>query len=104
MKTTQEKIEEFAAKVHQNEVDHLVAMKCDCQGNLDQVHPLIRYGKKYVKVDIGRLDAKYASGKYMIDLVTEEIFGIKAYGVIHRGHRYGTLDNPSFYYRARVIV
>jgi hypothetical protein len=36
-------------------------------------------------VDVGR------SGKYM---VTEdgEIFGIKGYGVIHRGHQYGTLD------------
>lgn len=43
-------------------------------------------GKKYTKVDFGR------SGKYMIVNDTGEIFGIKAYGVIHRGHRFGTLD------------
>lgn len=43
-------------------------------------------GLKYAKVDVGR------SGKYMVDLATGEIFGIKSYGVIHRGHRYGTLD------------
>ena len=46
----------------------------------------VKPGKKYTKVDVGR------SGKYMIDHETEEIFGIKGYGVIHRGHRYGTLD------------
>lgn len=50
-----------------------------------------------------RIRAKYAcvdvcscgqwSGKYMVVLDTGEIFGIKAYGVIHRGHSFGTLDN-----------
>lgn len=43
-------------------------------------------GKKYTKVDVG------SSGKYMVVNETGEIFGIKAYGVIHKGHRYGTLD------------
>ena len=42
-------------------------------------------GKKYDKVDVGR------SGKYMVD-ADGNIFGIKVYGVIHRGHRYGTLE------------
>jgi hypothetical protein len=46
----------------------------------------VHIGKKYARVDVGR------SGKYMVDLATGEIFGIKAYGVIHKGHRYGTLD------------
>jgi hypothetical protein len=36
-------------------------------------------GKKYTKIDVG------ASGKYMVDS-EGNIFGIKAYGVIHRGH------------------
>ena len=93
--TTEEKIKAFAELVHKNEVASLVAMKCDCQGNLDSAHALIRPGRKYVKIDIGREGAQHASGKYMIDMETEEIFGIKAYGVIHRGHRYGTLDNPA---------
>jgi hypothetical protein len=46
----------------------------------------IKVGRKYANVDRG------SSGCYMVDLATGEIFGIKAYGVIHRGHQYGTLD------------
>lgn len=46
-------------------------------------------GKKYAKLDFG------TSGVYMIVNDTGEIFGIKAYGVIHRGHRFGTLDTIS---------
>ena len=46
----------------------------------------IHDGAKYVRVDVG------SSGKYMVVKATGEIFGIKAYGVIHRGHPYGTLD------------
>ena len=49
-------------------------------------------GRKYTKVDIGR------SGKYMVVNETGEIFGIKAYGVIHKGHFFGTLDTISDYY------
>lgn len=47
-------------------------------------------GKKYIKMDVG------GSGKYMID--GDKIFGIKAYGVIHRGHQYGTLDTIDEWY------
>lgn len=57
-------------------------------------------GNKYTKIDVG------TSGKYMID-VNGNIFGIKAYGVIHRGHQYGTLDTIKDYdwsgYTARKI-
>jgi hypothetical protein len=45
----------------------------------------IKPGKRYIKVDVG------SSGKYMVD-AEGNIFGIKAYGVIHLGHQYGTLD------------
>jgi hypothetical protein len=48
-------------------------------------------GKKYTKIDVGR------SGKYMVD-ADGNIFGIKAYGVIHRGHHYGTLDTIEEWY------
>ena len=43
-------------------------------------------GKKFARVDIGN------SGRYMVDLETGEIFGVKAYGVVHKGHLFGTLD------------
>lgn len=46
----------------------------------------VKIGGKYARVDVGN------SGKYMVVLETGEIFGRKAYGVIHRGHQYGTLD------------
>lgn len=46
----------------------------------------VKIGRKYANVDVG------SSGKYMVTLDTGEIYGIKAYGVIHRGHHYGTLD------------
>ena len=45
----------------------------------------IKPGQTYTKVDVGD------SGKYMVVNATGEIFGIKGYGVIHRGHAYGTL-------------
>lgn len=51
----------------------------------------IKPGRKYTKVDVG------PSGKYMID-DEGNIFGIKGYGVIHRGHQYGTLDTIDQYY------
>lgn len=49
-------------------------------------------GKKYAKVDVG------TSGKYMVDMATGIIYGIKGYGQVHKGHRYGTLDTISEYY------
>ena len=42
-------------------------------------------GRRWVRVDVGQ------SGSYMID-EDGTIYGIKAYGVPHLGHRYGTLD------------
>jgi len=37
-------------------------------------------------VDIGN------SGRFMIEIETGNIFGIKGYGTVHRGHFYGTLE------------
>jgi len=51
----------------------------------------VKYGRKYANVDFG------GSGRYMVVLETGEIFGVKAYGVIHRGHSYGTLDTITDY-------
>ena len=51
----------------------------------------IKPGKLYTKIDVG------TSGKYMVD-ADGNIFGIKAYGVIHRGHHYGTLETIDNYY------
>lgn len=52
----------------------------------------LKMGRKYCNVDVGR------SGKYMVELATGAIYGIKGYGVVHRGHYYGTLDTVDQYY------
>ena len=51
----------------------------------------IKMGRKYANVDVGD------SGKYMVELDTSRIYGIKGYGVIHRGHYFGTLDTIEAY-------
>lgn len=50
----------------------------------------VKPGKVYVKVDVG--PKGNMSGKYMIEIATGVIYGIKGYGQVHKGHRYGTLD------------
>jgi len=49
-------------------------------------------GRKYTKIDVGH------SGKYMVENKTGIICGIKAYGVIHKGHCYGTLETINDYF------
>jgi hypothetical protein len=48
--------------------------------------PSTRKGK-YIKIDAG------TSGKYMVEVATGNIYGIKAYGVIHKGHFYGNIED-----------
>lgn len=47
-------------------------------------------GKRYAKIDVDNGPESW-SGCYMVD-ERGDIYGIKAYGVIHRGHYYGNLD------------
>ena len=65
----------------QREFSRLIA-----EGQDDAYRVAVHAGPKYTRVDFG------GSGKYMVVNATGEIFGIKAYGVIHRGHAYGTLE------------
>lgn len=52
-------------------------------------------GRKYDKVDVG--PRNNWSGKFMVTKAGE-IYGIKAYGVIHKGKRYGTLNTVDEYF------
>ena len=45
----------------------------------------VKIGRKYANIDIGN------SGRYMVELATGNIYGIKGYGVIHRGWKFGSL-------------
>lgn len=87
MKTnlTIEDIKPLAALVEAGQLAHLISSKCDCEANRANSKTSIKMGAKFARVDVG------PSGKYMVDLASGEIFGIKAYGVVHRGHCFGTL-------------
>ncbi len=84
-------IQEFAALVQketlQRYADDYPDSPQNCLDKYTTVH--VKPGRKYTKIDVG------TSGSLMIVNDTGEIFGIKAYGVIHRGHSYGTLETTS---------
>ena len=50
----------------------------------DEVTTLV-HGRLYTQVNIGR------AGRYMVEKTTGNIYGIKGFGKIHKGHQYGTL-------------
>ncbi len=90
--------EQLLALAQRLESDHLAQLvidNVDCEPNRAHCKTWIRIGKKYDKIDIG------GSGKLMVVRATGEIFGIKGYGVIHKGHPYGTLDTIGKWYWGR---
>lgn len=52
-------------------------------------------GRKYDKVDVG--PRNNWSAKFMVTK-SGEIYGVKGYGVIHKGKKYGTLDTVHQYF------
>lgn len=84
-------IQEFANQVHEDTLQRFATEYPDypqeCLDDDCTVHVIA--GSKYTKVDVGR------SGKFMVVNDTGEIFGIKGYGRIHRGHAFGTLETVS---------
>ena len=82
-------IDEFAAIVQAQQQDRLrrdYPESDQWKRQITQVKP----GKIYTKVDVG--PEHNMSGRYMVENATGVIFGIKGYGKVHKGHRYGTLD------------
>ena len=84
------KIKTFAELLEKEQIARLYKDGLNCQANIEACKVKIKGGKKYIKIDVGN------SGKYMIDK-EGNIFGIKAYGVIHRGHQFGNLDTINQY-------
>lgn len=89
---SKEKLNRFVELVEKQSIERLHRDGLDCEANLNQARTHSHEGPKYTRVDIG------TSGRYMVVNETGEIYGIKAYGVIHRGHYYGTLDTVDEYY------
>jgi len=87
-----EKLKQFAKLVEKQTIETLKRrLGLTYTGWEKEAKTTIKQGKKYTKVDVG------TSGKFMVDS-DGNIFGIKGYGVIYRGHSYGTLDTIDQYY------
>lgn len=86
--THDEQLTAFGKLLEAEKIEYLRKSKLDCQANIDNAKVTIKPGNKYSKVDVG------SSGKYMVDK-EGNIFGIKAYGQIHKGHHYGTLTTTN---------
>lgn len=80
-------VQEFAEHIEKQSKIQLMKHGLDCEANWKNAETHIHTGRKWTRVDVG------SSGRYMID-PQGNIYGIKAYGVPHLGHSYGTLDNP----------
>lgn len=78
------KLEAFRALLERDQLTGLVSKGYNPAHHNHAVKTVA--GAKYTKIDIGD------SGRYMVVNETGEIFGTKGYGVIHRGHAFGTLD------------
>ena len=91
MENLLKKIEKFAELLEAEQISRFTKDYPKHPSILASCKVKIKEGKKYVKVDVG------TSGKYMVDR-EGQIFGIKAYGVIHRGHFFGTLDTTGDYF------
>jgi hypothetical protein len=86
-----EKIKRLCEKITNESKERLIKEGLSCQANLKEIETHYHEGKKYFRIDVG------SSGRYMIDK-EGTIYGIKAYGVIHKGHSYGTLDTIDLYF------
>jgi hypothetical protein len=96
------KSHEFAKLVEIQQIQRLGEQGLACEANLRNARVSVRAGRKFDNILIG------GSSRFMVELSTGHIFGTKAYGVVHRGHFYGTLDttaqwNWGDYYPQRVF-
>ena len=85
------KLQDFANLLEKEQIQRLYQKGLSCQANIDNCKTSIKEGKKYFKIDTA------GSGKYMVDR-EGNIFGIKGYGIIHKGHCFGTLDTIDEYF------
>jgi len=86
------KLQALCDKITIDQHQRLKETGLDCQCNLDNAVARYIMKRKYTNIDLG------GCGKYMIVNATGEIYGIKGYGVIHRGHYFGTLDTINDYF------
>jgi hypothetical protein len=91
---TTEKIAALAALVLEQTRDRLARQYSAEQAAAKTVR--VVPGLKYTKIDLG--DHGSMAGHLMVELATGNVYGIKAYGKVHKGHQYGTLDTTGDFY------
>jgi hypothetical protein len=93
-------INEFAQVVLTQQQELLARLYSQAQADNERV--TVIPGRVYTKVDVGPAGftdpSKASSGKFMVENATGIIYGIKAYGKVHKGHAYGTLDTVDEWY------
>jgi hypothetical protein len=92
--TQQDKIKALADLVREQSRERLARLYSRQQADAEQVE--IRPGKAYTKIDRG--PGHNMSGMLMVEHATGNVYGIKAYGKVHKGHAYGTLDTVAAWY------
>ena len=91
--TFEELMNNLAALITKEQIARMIASGLGCEANIkSSVARVIPGGNKYIKIDVG------SHGSLMVEKKTGNIYGIKAYGQIHNGHYYGTLDTTDQFY------
>jgi len=67
---------------------------------LDNIKARLTPGRKYTKLDVTLTNGQW-TGKYMVENTTGNIYGIKGYGQVHKGHWYGNVDEIADYHWGR---
>lgn len=88
--TNTERIEALAALISEETKARMAAKYSQWQA--DEVKITVKPGRVYTKID------RSNSGMLMVENATGNIYGIKGYGQVHKGHQYGTLDEIGLYY------
>lgn len=81
-------VNEFAELVLKQQRERITRDYSQWQADAETVEVIL--GRVYTKVNLG--PAHNMSGKFMIEIATGRIYGIKGYGQVHKGRFYGTLD------------
>ena len=84
------KFQLLAELIERQQIERLKVDNLGCEANSLNARVSVVPGRKYTKINIGQ------SGRYMVDL-EGRIWGTKGYGVINRGHYFGTLDTINEY-------
>ena len=93
-RTQEEKIQALADLLQKQQRERIAARYSQEQADTEAAQ--VVHGKAYAKVNVGPVHNM--GGKLMVDYQTGVIYGIKGYGQVHKGNRYGTLDTIGQWY------